>query len=321
MAQKDHFIPRSYLAAWGDPHRGNMVHVYSKRTGGHRLQKAAKLCRINDGDRIDLISDPYVLRKLLELVEPSWPARARALETGTIAEPEIFAATLLIAYLITCSPTAARHARDMLTAKWEAMRPLLADLGASAVPEDRRADIAAAIRDPGRIAFEFHRAYPRAFSFRSISALHDRIGSGEWHVINAPPGCSFLTSDYPAVHLLNRAGMVMPALYMPVTPRCAVRVVPAARAEGDDDAPQSDTLTIGSMLEVNATARGVAYLNECLVKQADDLILSHREDPQVADLTRRFRHWRTHAETAAVPRPTGGHLFMVRRVVGPGPEG
>lgn len=317
MPQKDHFIPKTYLDAFADAGRGHVLHVYSKRTSGYRVQKSSKVCRVNDGDRNDWFENPYILREILSHVEPRWREHSRAIEAGEISGDALYAVAFIMAYILACSPTAARLSRQGLQATMETLRPMMARIAQTIedAPPARRGDLARMMLDPQSVKIEIHKTYPRAIGMQNVLSIAKSLMTGRWDII-ASGVVPFLTSDYPTASLLDADGEVLPGHFFPITPRCGAIVWPRPRQHDRAEIDPNEILHPQSLRSVAVPPELVNGLNVLIAQQAEDLILSSGESSVVHALARRYGRWRADLRMSKIGE-AGSHYLLGRRFVGP----
>ena len=309
--QNDHFVPKTYLQRFVDPTRQNLLHVYRKQDHGYACQKPRKVCRERGGDENPYYRDPRILRSLLGEFEPKWSAAVDSF----IADPgdgdAQFVIAGLAAYLMSWVPASRRIQTDAMEQQMEAMRPMFAKQVKYDIEDMEEATKTAEALLDKRIMIKVDTHFPRAIALQNMLSIAVSLFEGRWLFSRAPEGKHFITSDNPAVKLHLSNADLLGKTFLPLDPLWAVVILPAPKKEGDERDPTKLTSTGVEVVEMgNEVFESFTAL---MVKSAERVVISSRDDQAVHELVKEYSDWRMEAQLDRMPKGLGSYLITSLR--------
>lgn len=302
----DHFVSQVYLRKFLAPDLGNRLYATRKSDLARFTPRTRDICRIEDGNTNNYLTDERVIEDFLRDVEPRFNASFDQF-VEDIPEPEhIYSIAGIISYFMTCSPAAMRINSGPLRAQVEALaRQLERQEELPQPPEELGDGTLSDMLNDGRVEIRIDPEFPGAIGIANILERVSLFGNSCWDLIyNSNEGAGFFTSDYP-VAIEPTADPRVLSRFVPLSPSFAVRIIPDlaySRAEPDFE------FAGFRYRKIEIDAAEARRLNQLLVRCAEDLILA----ADWADWRPRFveNHRNFRLDTTTNNVPTGAGEFM-----------
>ncbi len=237
--------------------------------------RSENVCRIDEGDTNEYLTESRAIEEFLKTVEPKYNASVAKLRTGNVDKEVIYVIAGFVGYVLCCSPAAMRINSGPLQNELEATAALLDENGKMPkAPNSLGGKIGdRALLKEGTIKFKVDEKYPQAIGISNIMERVNTFGNFEWDVLlNDEPESPFFTSDFPVAiertgdwRILNRV--------VPLGPDIAVRIKP------DLDGKRSKDLKFRNFRSRQRKIRGdaVREVNRLIVQSAEKLVF-YRDD-------------------------------------------
>ena len=103
----DHYVSQVHLRKFYSNDKNGLI-TFDKITGKSAVRTAKRVCRIDEGNTNEYLSQPRIIEEFLKPIENGYTDAAAALERGRISHDVIYNIAGFAAYIISCSPAAMR---------------------------------------------------------------------------------------------------------------------------------------------------------------------------------------------------------------------
>lgn len=299
---KDHYVAQTYLRSFGLAKNSNLISVVRKSNLSRQNSIPVKsICYEIDWSSNEYFSgNPRVVEDFIKLFEPKWTDCVRRIESGTYDAITKYFMSGYLAYLRTCTPTAARLGCSSLS---DIVKHLCDSIEEKEMinPETKYRDAIETIRNYGGIQVEIQKAFPKAMGINSLISVQKVLSTSQWIVFKNETEVQFLTSDNPVCLQYWNASQC--DFYCPINPRLAIVIHPLRDAELRED----DYL---GLLKYD----GVEMLNRLMVQSAEDKVIFN-EYSGIEDLVREYQDWRVELQTFSIPVEKGNLIIHQQKPV------
>ena len=289
------------------------MHAIRKSDLKQFTPNAKSVCRIEEGNTNDYLTEPRAIEEFLKTVEGRYNDSVSALEEGKPDHEHVYAIAGFVAYVLTCSPTAMRINRGPLEGLLETTAKILDGLGMiPAPPAKLGGENLTQLLDSEKIEFKVDPKYPQAIGIGNILQRVASFGNFHWDVlINDHKDCPFFTSDFPVGNETTSDPRVLNRI-IPLTPAIAIRIRPNLGIS-----PDIATFEFGEFsIERHKLRRQEAIeINRSLVRAAEDLVFFNDDQPWIARFVERNRHFRVETENLKAPHPSGVFQWSRQRTM------
>ena len=297
---RDHYIAQTYLKHFGDPTIGGMLHACRESSGKTFRCWPRNVCREWDGDRNRrYLAHPELLGEFRALFEPNWNPAVADLLQGNITAQVKFVVAGYMANLMTCTPAWRRVCKKILLDQMRTDAVFAMDMHKKygCLP-DLPVDAIEAV-ERGEIFLDLDSDYIKAVVTRQLLQNTWINYNQEWSIIHNDTGTAYLTSDNPvAIFYSSRIGDPVTRL-LPITPHLCLSILfsqdtPELNLKNPEDDLRKRPL--GTISRREADDESVTFVNELVVKCAEDLVFSSTDSPSSRNLVQRFSGFRIDAE-------------------------
>ena len=265
----DHYVSQVHLRRFYSAAKAGLI-TFDKDTGKCAVRTAKRVCRIDEGNTNEYLTEPRIIEEFLKPVENGYNDAVAALEKGRISFDVIRTIGGFAAYITSCSPAAMRTQSAMLygivrnSTKIADAKGMIPN-----APEALGSKTATELIESGEIAITIDEKYPQAVGIVHIERRVTAFGNFHWEVLtNEHADTPFFTSDYPCAIERHHAEPLKRVF--PLTPTLAVRIIPSnymppTRATHYD-------FRRFSMSRHNLTRHEAIAINRLLVQCAERLV-------------------------------------------------
>lgn len=237
----DHFVSQVHFRKFYSPRLENRMYAIRKSDLKAFTPRSKDVCRIEGGNTNAYLRNDRAIEDFLSGVEPKYSAVLAKLESGQIDQECVYVIAGFVAYVIVCSPTAARL-------ESEPLKHIVEETGARL---DRSGKIPHAppsmggksfteLVENGLVRASIDPKFPQAIGITSIHSFISSLGSFSWDIlINSFEGSPFFTSDY-SIAAEETADRRILNKIVPLAPHIAIRIRPdisAMRVNADFSFP------------------------------------------------------------------------------------
>jgi hypothetical protein len=320
MAQ-DHYVARTYLKHFGDPHLDGMLHAYRKPSGDTFPCWPKDVCREWDGDVNPTLKDPGLLGDYRSYFEPHWNPSIAQIASGNLRNQDKWAVAGYLANLMACVPAWLRvNLESEIDMGGTLVRESLrtgSDRGITLTEVQQK--LLTFLESGKRIPLDPNKAKARAA--QSLVDHAWRAYNADWIILRNDSQQPFITSDNPlGFGWSGRLGDPV-RRYLPVTPHLCLCL-------SFDPARHDERRLTPELLErdLKAGPRGVARsgtarpievreINKLIVQCAEEQIFSSEDFGQLPLLIRKYGRYRLESEVFEGPGSGGLHIgtrYVVR---------
>lgn len=314
----DHFIAQTYLRHFQKG--GGQLRVSRKSGRPNRGYYPGSICGEIDGDIVnDFLANPVHIGEFRALFEPHWNAALASLEAGKMTGDEKFVVSGFMANLLAATPTSTRLTlesyRHHVIETARAHHILSARRGKG----DPKIAQAVALVDSGGLTIEVEPDWARAQNATHLLRFAWKLFNSDWTIIANETPVDFITSDNPFVFEDPgpfRGGKPRLPRYLPLSPRFCLYV---EMDTGVDFGEPNFAKTPQGRVQFATTDKvpGVEFVNEIVVKCADELIIASTKIDALDTLTAKYAGYRVCNEFLKIAQPDGFILGMRFRVWDP----
>ncbi|MGI4878004.1 MAG: DUF4238 domain-containing protein [Janthinobacterium lividum] len=275
----DHYVPQVYLRQWRSLERDSQQVLVTRKSDLLEFPaNPSSICRIENGSTNQYFDDERILEKFLLDIEPLYNHAVGVFRQGDLTRNEVYVVAGLMAYLVHCSPTGVRLAKEYFDALILAELTILDRAGVfPPAPEALgRMSVSELVRD-GLIQPTIDEKYPHSLGIEVLTTFISYLVDAEWQVlVSDKRSGSFLTSDYP-LPILIPTGMESVTRIFPLAPDLAVVV--KGKDRGIEKLSDKVTFENFRYKRFLASAKLIRMTNDLIVKAAEDLIISNARPP------------------------------------------
>jgi hypothetical protein len=302
----DHYVSQVHLRKFYGAEKAGLI-VFDKDTGKSAVRTARQVCRIDEGNTNEFLTEPRAIEEFLKPVENGYNEAVAVLESGKLTHEAVYAIGGFAAYIITCSPAAMRMHTAIVTGIVTQTTKLADAKGIFPDPPDTPPGKSVTeLLETGAIKMEIDPKYPQAIGITDIQDRVAAFGNFHWDILlNDHADTPFFTSDYPVAIERAKDSDVLNRTF-PLTPNLAVRINPnrnIKRIGFDLNFRQF------SFKRRELTRHEVVDINRQLVRGAERMVFSCNEEPWVAGFVDRNRNYRI--EISETGTPNAGGIMMV----------
>lgn len=260
----DHYVSQVHLRNFysGD---GRLT-GFKKSDGSQFPCRSEDICRIDEGNTNEYLTEPRYIEEFLKSVEPNYNAAVDALRNDKPDKDAVRVIAGFVAYVATCSPGAMRINTGPIENSLEAMAIMLDERGQlERAPPGLDGKSVTELLANGTIKFKIDHKFPQAVG---VSNIHGRVGSFgnfQWDVLlNVEPDNPYLTSDYPIAIEASGDPRILNKI-VPLAPDVAIRIRP------DFDVDTSDYKNLPNAKHRTYRLKGerVRNINQMIVRCAE----------------------------------------------------
>lgn len=226
----DHYVSQVHLRKFYARDLNQLLYAVHKRDGGEFTPNSRSICRIDEGNTNNYLSEPRAIEEFLTSVEPSYNIALDALANGTPSHDNVYTIAGFIAYVMSCSPAILRLESYPLRRMIEHVGVALDEAGRfPPMPEALGNSFSDALQR-GALNVNVDQMYPHAIGVTQIYSRLSAFANSDWLILNNPTNCPFLTSDFPVAYGPDG---VHPFAYrtFPLSPSLAVRITTLERSK------------------------------------------------------------------------------------------
>jgi hypothetical protein len=188
---------------------------------------AKSVCRIEDGSTNSYLRNDREIEDFLLGIEPRYNAILEKLRSGKMDCECVYVVAGFIAYVIACSPTAARLGSEPLKHIFEETGRRLDRRGAiPKVPPSLGGKSFTELVQSGIVEASVDPKFPQAIGITSISSYVNTLGNFSWEILlNHIDGNPFFTSDFPIAAETTADRRIFNKI-VPLAPDIAIRMRP-----------------------------------------------------------------------------------------------
>lgn len=219
----DHYVSQVHLRKFYASDLNQLLYAFRKSDGVEFTPNSKSICRLDDGNTNNYLSEPRAIEQFLTTVEPAYNKAVDALATGKPSNDDIYVVAGFISYILSCSPAALRLESYPLQRMVEHVGVALDKAGnLPPMPASLGNSFADALQR-GRLKVNVDPMYPQAVGVNQIFTRLRAFANSNWLILSNPTNCPFLTSDFPVAY--GPEG-VHPFLYrtFPLSPFLAVQI-------------------------------------------------------------------------------------------------
>lgn len=281
--------------------------------------RSESVCRIQEGNTNKYLIEPRKIEEFMKDIEPKYNVSLQKIRRGEADQNAIYVIAGFICYLQAVAPAGMRIHSEPLRQMLEAQTRVLdsqgliprapAALGSKSISE---------LLSEGTIRHSVDQKYPQALGVDTFYRRLSIFGNSAWEIlINEHPTNPFFTSDYPiGIERIQENPMIVHRV-VPLAPDLAVRIKPDIRFR---DQPPDFTFQGFRFAPRALPPREVRYINQLIVRCAEDLIFYREDLPWIQAFVRKNRNYRIEAITDRIPMG-GGYLSISGEYVTPYAQG
>lgn len=267
----DHYISQVHLRRFYSPALDGLMYGIRKSNLKKFTPRSQAICRIDEGNTNDFLTEPRAIEEFLKTVESKYNASVSTLETGTPDQSSIYVVAGFVGYVMSCSPAAMRITSTPLRGALGVTTKIMEKDGSIPPPPAELGNKPlSGLLTSGKLQFKVDGKYPQAIGISNIEKTVDMYGNFHWEIlINRIVDCPFFTSDYPVAIERTQDLRVINRI-VPLTPNIAIRFLPNIYL--DPDRVNFDFRNF-SFQRKEITRHEAVEINRLLVRSAEDLIL------------------------------------------------
>lgn len=277
---KDHYIARTYLRNFS-ANNNEMVLAYRKKTMEKLGEVPVKsICYKKDWSTNEYFSEnPRIIEDFLKIAEPNWNKCVNDLTKGFCCPELKFTASLYLAFLRICTPTAVRLNASLLKGVVDLTHKFLEEKSLEN-PESQHHDMFQKIKDLGGVTIKVNDKYSSAIAISGIGNAVESFSSCDWRILVNETGIPFLTSDNPVIpyRFIKNAAV----WYCPITPYFAISFSPIHKVHQNQKG--YDVISIKKA--------DVKKYNKLIVKGAEDIVIYNPAISNIYEIMDRYKYWR-----------------------------
>jgi hypothetical protein len=230
----DHYVSQVHLRKFYARDLNKLLYAVRKSDGSEFTPNSRSICRLDDGNTNDYLSEPRAIEEFLTSVEPSYNRAVDALAAGTPSHEDVYVIAGFIAYVMSCSPAILRIQSYPLMRMIEHVGVALDEAGRfPPMPESLGNSFSDALQR-GALNVNVNHMYPHAVGVTQIYSRLSAFANSDWLILNNPTNCPFLSSDFPVAYGPDG---VHPFSYrtFPLSPSLAVRITTSDRSRIADE--------------------------------------------------------------------------------------
>lgn len=308
----DHYVSQVHLRKFYNLEKAGLI-VFDKETNKSAVRTSKQVCRIDEGNTNEYLTEPRAIEEFLKPVENGYNDAIVALERGRVTGDAVYVVGGFAAYIITCSPAAIRMHTALLagivtnTAKLADAKGMFPD-----PPDVLPGNSVTDLLESGAIKLEVDGKYPQAIGIVDIQDRVAAFGNFHWDIlVNNHADTPFFTSDYPVAIERDRATDVLNRIF-PLAPNLAVRINPDRNIKriGFDLRFKQFTQSRREL-----TRNEVVDINRKLVQGAERSVFSNHERGWVPDFISKNRNYRIEINQSAYPNAHGMMMMTNQAIV------
>lgn len=297
----DHYVSQVHLKRFYSPALRELMYAMRKSDLKRFTPRSQDVCRIDEGNTNDYLTEPRAIEEFLKPVEGKYNAAVAILENGTPDKETIYAIAGFAAYVMTCSPAAMRInsgplqefvAQVAIKADAEgAIQPPPESLGGTGLTELLKGE---------KLKIKIDPRFPQAVGIANILGRVAGFGNCHWDILkNEEPESPYFTSDYPVGNepssdpsILNRV--------LPLTPAIAIRVRPTRDRDRNVISFEFPNFTFSRRYVRRQEAISI---NRLLARSAEDTVFFRDDQPWVPGFIEKNRNFRVDTEVIKASAP------------------
>lgn len=306
----DHYVSQVHLKRFYSPALGELLYAIRKSDLKRFTPNAKSVCRIDEGNTNQYLSEPRIIEEFLKTVEGRYNRAVSALESGNPDRHSIYVVSGFTAYVLTCSPAAIRIHSVPLRGALEMATQILERTGEiPAPPSELGGGTLTELLESGKVVLGIDPKYPQAVGIASIFQKIAMLGNGRWEIlVNDHTDCPFFTSDFPVTVEAAADSSVLNWI-VPLSPRIAARMRSGSKRSRDD----TNFDFRGFSWDRRAVTRHQAVeINRLLVRSAEDTVFFSDDQAWITRFIAKNRHFRVDAEN--FHGPVAGGVGQVSRL-------
>lgn len=308
---KDHYIPQVYLKKFYSKKLSNRLYALRKSDLKTFTPNTESICRIEEGNTNVYLNEDRAIEEFLKRIEPNYNKSVEKIISKNIDHECIYTISGLVAYIMTCSPTAIRLNSEPIKKAVEGGTKILEAHGKT-LPSLQGKTTITELLNKGDLEIGINPKYPQALGIASILGHVATFGNFKWEILHNPfVNSPFFTSDYP-VATEKTADFRVSNRIIPLTPKLALRIRPdiLINRASIDDSFKNFTCKIRYL-----NHKEVVYINRLIVQCAENQIFYSEDQAWIPLFIEKHRNYRLepHTEILRVP---GGTLQLSTEKIG-----
>lgn len=301
--KKDHFVARTYLKNFSLPQKPGLVNLIRK-SNLQRLNDVhvGDICHKKDWSTNEyFVGQERIVEQYLAFYEPNWPTCVDVLRSSGFDFKTKANMAGYIAYLIACTPTAARIAHISTEESAQLAYDIIERRLRQEVSPELREKIDRFEKEHGRPKMLVKDDFPKAIGIQGLLKYQKLLLSSRWVILRNETTVPYLTSDNPVCRKYENARGECD-LYCPITPEIAILIETSKEEPTDHD---------GLAL---ISEQGVQMFNELMVKSAEDMVI-FGENEKVDALVQKFQDWQVGVMILKIPEGNGITLITQQKAM------
>lgn len=284
----DHYVSQVHLRKFYASDLNQLLYATRKTDGSEFTPNSRSICRIDEGNTNDYLSEPRAIEDFLTSVEPRYNQAVDAFASSRPSHDDVYVIAGFIAYIMSCSPAILRLETHPLKKMIEHVGVSLDQAGRfPPMPES----LGNSFSDPlerGTLNINVDHMYPHAIGVTQIYSRLRAFANSNWLIIRNPTNCPFMTSDFPVAY---GPGGVHPFSHrtFPLSPSLAVRITTSERSQIADDEFQFPNFRYASRV---VNRQEAIEINRSIVKCAESQVYSSTMSDALRSFIRRNSSFR-----------------------------
>ena len=271
----DHYVSQVHLKRFYSPVLGELMHAIQKSDLNEFTPNASSVCRLDEGNTNEYLSEPRLIEKFLKDIEPGYNAAVLVLEQGSPDPKSVYVVAGFVSYVLTCSPAAMRIYSQPLKNAVEHIAKLADRQGLIAPPPaELGGKNLSELLELSKVTLTVDPKYPQAIGVANILRRVVMFGNFHWEaLVNTHDDCPYFNSDFPVAieptadkRVLNRV--------VPLAPNIALRICPDISLSGK---PASWDFHKFVFSKREVTRHEAIEINRKLVRSAENTVF-YRDD-------------------------------------------
>ena len=297
----DHYVSQVHLKQFYSPVLGELMYAIRKSDLKQFTPNAKSVCRLDEGNTNEYLSEPRLIEKFLKTIEPGYNAAVSALEQGSPDSKSVYVVAGFVSYVLTCSPAARRIYSKPLKGALEMKVRRMDKQGLfPPPPAGLEGKNLTELLESGKVELNVDPKYPQAIGIDNILEWVALFGNFHWEaLINTHDDCPYFTSDFP-VAIEPAADERAPNRVVSLTPKIALRIRPDINLL---DKSTSLDFRNFSFSKRAVTRHEAIRINRILVRSAENAVFYRDDQYWITKFVTKNRNFRIEIDTVQIPHP------------------
>jgi len=308
----DHYVSQVHLKRFYAPALNEQMYAMRKSDLKRFPPRSNDVCRIDEGNTNDYLTEPRAIEEFLKPVEHRYNAAVHTLEEGEPDAEAIYCIAGFAAYILTCSPAAMRTNSGPMKHLAQLAGKIGAIGGVPPPPENLGGKGLTDLLGKGEVKINIDPKIPQAVGIANILDRVAQFGNCHWFIMrNEEPDCPFFTSDFPVVNEPSGDPRVSNRV-LPLTPDLAVRLEPNLRL---DRAARTFEFKHFSYKRRFVRRQEAIAINRLLVQSAEDTVFFCEDQWWIPKFIEKNRHFHVDTEVIKNTALPAGMIHFRQSVV------